>query len=194
MTGEGEGHDSPPPLPLPPFFFCSRSNLRAITRLETLGTQASLQVAKSLTGLKLCATTPNNMQQGVQTDATCNIQQCCVRLHRDLSYYLTVTPHIYLFSRYRGLSGIEVHHTRRKARIPWCHGSCSRCNCWTGAWYRDTTYILVGFYCMRLYGSQEKSLWLRGAIIHWLVCCCLPFYRSKFENVIRFPVFVIVIF
>ena len=23
----------------------------------------------------------NNIQQGVQTDATCNIQQCCVRLH-----------------------------------------------------------------------------------------------------------------
>ena len=33
-------------------------------------------VAKSLTGFKLCATTPNNTQQGVQTDATCNIQQC----------------------------------------------------------------------------------------------------------------------
>ena len=31
---------------------------------------------KSLTGFKLCATTSNNMQQGVQTDATCNIQQC----------------------------------------------------------------------------------------------------------------------
>ena len=31
---------------------------------------------KSLTGFKLCATTRNNMQQGVQTDATCNIQQC----------------------------------------------------------------------------------------------------------------------
>ena len=29
---------------------------------------------KSLTGFKLCATTPNNMQQAVQTDATCNIQ------------------------------------------------------------------------------------------------------------------------
>ena len=27
----------------------------------------------------------NNMQQGVQTDATCNIQQCCVRLHGALS-------------------------------------------------------------------------------------------------------------
>ena len=27
---------------------------------------------------------PNNMQQGVQMDATCNIQQCCVRLHRAL--------------------------------------------------------------------------------------------------------------
>ena len=32
---------------------------------------------KSLTGFKLCATIPNNMQQSVQTDATCNIQQCC---------------------------------------------------------------------------------------------------------------------
>ena len=32
--------------------------------------------AKSSTGFKLCATTSNNMQQGVQTDATCNIQQC----------------------------------------------------------------------------------------------------------------------
>ena len=32
--------------------------------------------AKSLTGFKLSGTTPNNMQQGVQTDATCNRQQC----------------------------------------------------------------------------------------------------------------------
>ena len=31
---------------------------------------------KSLTGFKLCAITSNNMQQGVQTDATSNIQQC----------------------------------------------------------------------------------------------------------------------
>ena len=31
---------------------------------------------KSLTSFKLCATTSNRMQQGVQTDATCNIQQC----------------------------------------------------------------------------------------------------------------------
>ena len=41
-----------------------------------------LHAAKSLTGFKLCARTPNNMQQGVQTDATCNVQQCGVRLHR----------------------------------------------------------------------------------------------------------------
>ena len=49
---------------------------------------------KSLTGFKLCATTPNDMQQGEQTDSTCNIQQCwellannlasvCTRLNRD---------------------------------------------------------------------------------------------------------------
>ena len=31
---------------------------------------------KTLTGFKLCAKTSNNMKQGVQTDATCNIQQC----------------------------------------------------------------------------------------------------------------------
>ena len=31
---------------------------------------------KTLTGFKLSATTSNNMKQGVQTDATCNIQQC----------------------------------------------------------------------------------------------------------------------
>ena len=31
---------------------------------------------KRLTGFKLCAATRNNMQQGVQADATCNIQQC----------------------------------------------------------------------------------------------------------------------
>ena len=35
-----------------------------------------LHVAKSLTGFKLCATTPNNTQQDVQKDAKCNIQQC----------------------------------------------------------------------------------------------------------------------
>ena len=38
-----------------------------------------LQVAKSLISLKLCTTTPKtrkNMQQGVQKDATCNIQHC----------------------------------------------------------------------------------------------------------------------
>ena len=33
---------------------------------------------------KQLPTTRNNMQQGVQTDATCNIQQCCVSLHEAL--------------------------------------------------------------------------------------------------------------
>ena len=45
VTGEGEGKEvssSPLPLPLPFFFFFfrSRSNFRAITRLETLARQA----------------------------------------------------------------------------------------------------------------------------------------------------------
>ena len=33
---------------------------------------------KSLTCFKLCSTTHNNLQQGVQTDAHCEIQQCCM--------------------------------------------------------------------------------------------------------------------
>ena len=45
MTGEGEGEEgsflfSPPPTPST-LFFCFRSNFRAITRLETLATQAT---------------------------------------------------------------------------------------------------------------------------------------------------------
>ena len=28
----------------------------------------------------------NNMQQGVQTDRTCNVQRCCVHLHVALGY------------------------------------------------------------------------------------------------------------
>ena len=38
-------------------------------------------------------TTSNNMQQGVQTDATCNIQQYCVRLHgaSELHTFLTAS-------------------------------------------------------------------------------------------------------
>ena len=35
-----------------------------------------LHVAKGSTVFKHCATSPNNMQQDVQTDTTCNIQQC----------------------------------------------------------------------------------------------------------------------
>ena len=44
---------------------------------------------KSLTGFKLCATTSNNMQQGVQTDATCNIQQCWELLANNVAFDCT---------------------------------------------------------------------------------------------------------
>ena len=46
-------------------------------------------VAKSLTGFKLSATTPNNMQQGVQTDATCNRQQCWELLANNVAFVCT---------------------------------------------------------------------------------------------------------
>ena len=45
--------------------------------------------AKSLTGFKLSGTTPNNMQQGVQTDATCNRQQCWELLANNVAFVCT---------------------------------------------------------------------------------------------------------
>ena len=46
-------------------------------------------IAKSLTSFKLCATSPNNMQQGVQTEATYNIQQCLGPFARGLIHVLS---------------------------------------------------------------------------------------------------------
>ena len=48
-----------------------------------------LHVAKSLTGFKLCATTHNNMQQGVQANATCNIKQYWELLAIDAASFRT---------------------------------------------------------------------------------------------------------
>ena len=55
--------------------------------LKLLAFFLRFHAAQRLTSFKLCATTPNNMQQGVQTDATCNIQQCRVRLLGALEIY-----------------------------------------------------------------------------------------------------------
>ena len=68
---------------------------------------------KSLTGFKLCATTRNNMQQGVQTDATCNFQHCwqllannvasvCTGLHRVFSFTWPASMQIY-WNKRKGL-------------------------------------------------------------------------------------------
>ena len=52
---------------------------------------------KSLAGFKLCAITRNNMQQCVQTDATCNIQQCWKLLANNVASVCTglKTPIMY---------------------------------------------------------------------------------------------------
>ena len=66
---------------------------------------------KSLTSFKLCATTSNNIQQGEQTDATCNIQQCCVRMHGAL----VLPPQSSLFEpRLVGLFGFGEATSRRR--------------------------------------------------------------------------------
>ena len=55
---------------------------------------------KSLPGFKLCATTSNNIQQGVQTDARCNIQHWWELLANNVASvctgfksYITLTLH-----------------------------------------------------------------------------------------------------
>ena len=58
---------------------------------------------KSLTCFKLCATTSNNMQQGVQTDATRNIQQCWELLANNVAsvctrLQVTIYPVIHISS------------------------------------------------------------------------------------------------
>ena len=78
------------------------------------------------------ATTSNNMQQGVQTDATCKIQQCCVRLYsallqRTVSFKcLSIHVHLYalLVKRQKANSqtnisrpviGIKAKHTSKRS-------------------------------------------------------------------------------
>ena len=46
-------------------------------------------LAEKFDRFKLCATTRNNIQQGVQTDATCNIQQCWELLANNLASVCT---------------------------------------------------------------------------------------------------------
>ena len=78
------------------------------------------------------ATTSNNMQQDVQTDATCNIQQCCVRLYSALLQRtvslkcLPIHVHLYalLIKRQKANSqtnisspviGIKAKHTSKRS-------------------------------------------------------------------------------
>ena len=90
---------------------------------------------KSLTDFKLCSTTRNNIQQHatcVQTDATCKIQQCCVRLYsallqRTVSFKcLPIHVHLYalLVKRQKANSqtnisrpviGIKAKHTSKRS-------------------------------------------------------------------------------
>ena len=53
--------------------------LRATLRRSQKKRKVRSCLLKSLTAFKLCSTNPNNTQQRVQTDVTCNIQKCFAR-------------------------------------------------------------------------------------------------------------------
>ena len=88
---------------------------------------------KSLTCFKLCATTFNNMQRGVQTDATCNIQQCLEFLVNNVSFVCTqpkdrVTKVIQRFTvtpgqAYPHMSHLWIHYLKIES-VPICHNQC----------------------------------------------------------------------
>ena len=76
----------------------NRSSIVALHFRDHRTKMLGVSLLKSLTNFELCATTPNKMQQGVQMDATCNIQcsmlgvvgqQCCVCLYRALQCKLS---------------------------------------------------------------------------------------------------------
>ena len=89
VTGCANGGNMKRPIMLCPFArgFMSKTQVKASrgfnifasflwsVKLRANGRSNSQHCAKRLTGSKLCATTPNNSQQSVQTDATCNIRQ-----------------------------------------------------------------------------------------------------------------------
>ena len=66
------------------------------------------------------------MQQGVQTGATCNIQQCCVRVRARLYIVWIRTPFFYLNKAWRSdstkLSGWRTQ--KRTEREKWLRVSC----------------------------------------------------------------------
>ena len=75
-------------------------------------------------------TTRNNMQQGVQTDATCKIQQFCIRLHGTLEHFVR-----YWFSIFETLdSSFKDHVCQQNWEIwPWSDdfsNGCSLCLEW----------------------------------------------------------------
>ena len=67
---------------------------------------------KSLTGFKLCATTRNNMQQGVQTDATCNIQHCWQLLANNVASICTGLNSTLVIKLFQTINAPLIHQVR----------------------------------------------------------------------------------
>ena len=75
------------------------------------------------------ATTSNNMQQDVQTDTTCNIQQCCIRLYSALLQRtvslkcLPIHVHLYALLVKRQKANSQTNISRPVIRIKAKHTS-----------------------------------------------------------------------
>ena len=108
----------------------------------------------SLTGFKLCATTSNNMQQGVQTDATCNIQQCCVRLHAAL--YLNKLSRLYAEFR---LTAENRNHARQVIYSLFALESFNVCSNWLVCLSTCVTLVYATFYIAFAEWKWYKHLW-----------------------------------
>ena len=83
------------------------TSLRYVSVINELRNVGSCWL-KSLTGCKLCATTPKRQHHGVQRDATCNIQQCWELLANNVASDCTG---LYIIKRYSTSLRLEYLRT-----------------------------------------------------------------------------------
>ena len=138
--------------------FANESNIVAL-RFGDHGTKEMLGVVGWIVWLvsnfaQQHATTSNNMQQGVQTNATCSIQQCCVRLHAVL--YLNKLSRLYAEFR---LTAENRNHARQVIYSLFALESFNVCSNWLVCLSTCVTFVYANFYIAFAEWKWYKHLW-----------------------------------
>lgn len=87
-----------------------------------------------------------------------------------------------LYNRYHRLSGIKIHHTKRKTRNTGRHCPSCRSDRRSSSWYWNLADIPAGFHCVREYWPEEESLWIRSPSVNWPLRGRVPFHWGKWKD------------